>query len=381
MPSSEVLIAGAGPAGLSAAIALRQQGAAVLVVDAQRPPIDKACGEGLMPDGVRELCRLGVSLDARHGDPFHGITFVSDMSRVAADFSYGAGRGVRRIVLHRLLLDRASELGVRFAWNTPVLLRRGQPLSVAGAPCFYRWLIGADGHASRVRAWAGLDRGCTRSRRFGFRAHYRIPAGDGASSCPHVEVHWGDRGQAYLTPVGDGEICISAVTRHAGLRLADILAAIPSLRGRFDAAQATTVERGCLTLTRRFRRVTQGNIALLGDASGSADAITGEGLALAFRQASLLAESLHAGSLDLYEARHAATLALPQRMSALLLLLDRHPALRRRAVQALAACPALFREFLAVHLGEQPLRGFVLRHGAQLGVGILSASPTHSLVR
>lgn len=381
MRSSDVLIVGAGPAGLAAAIALRQHGAEVLVADAQRPPIDKACGEGLMPDGVRELSRLGISLDVLHGDAFHGITFVSDMSRVAADFSQGEGRGVRRTVLHRLLLDRASELGVRFSWNTPAILRRGQPLSLADAPCFYRWLIGADGHASRVRAWASLDCGRMRSRRFGFRAHCRVRAQGSESSRSHVEVHWGAHGQAYLTPVGNGEICISAVTRDAGLRLADILAAIPSLRGRFDMAQATSVERGCLTLSRRFRRVTQGNIALIGDASGSADAITGEGLALAFRQASLLAESLHAGSLDLYQARHAATLALAQRMSTLLLLLDRQHALRRRAVQALAAHPGWFGEFLAVHLGEQPLQRFVLRRGAQLGLGILSASPSHSLAR
>ena len=48
----DALIAGGGPAGLAAAIALRQKGLDVLVADALWPPIDKACGEGLMPDAL-----------------------------------------------------------------------------------------------------------------------------------------------------------------------------------------------------------------------------------------------------------------------------------------------------------------------------------------
>jgi flavin-dependent dehydrogenase len=367
MRSSDALIVGAGPAGLAAAIALRQRGADVLVADALRPPIDKACGEGLMPEAVRELSHLGVALDTSHGSAFHGIAFVSDTTRAEADFSHGNGLGVRRTALHQLLLNRATESGVRFVWNTPAVLKQNQPVTLAGDPVNYRWLIGADGHASRVRAWANLDRGIQRSRRFGFRAHFQMPPWSS-----HVEVHWGAHGQTYITPVGPSEICVSAMTRLQNLRLSDVLASIPSLRGRFDDAETTTTQRGCLTLTRRFRRVTRGNVALIGDASGSADAITGEGLALAFRQASLLAQSLQTGSLDLYQSRHSATLALPQRMSALLLLLDRNPRLRHRTITIFAARPALFRELLAVHTGDQPLQRFILRHGPALGALLLS---------
>ncbi len=359
----DVLIAGGGPAGLATAIALRQQGAGVLVADSQRPPIDKPCGEGLMPDGLRALAQLGVPLDRGHGAEFAGICFVSGQSRVSADFPSGPGLGVRRTTLHQLLLDRASQLGVRFSWNTPLVVKPGlnEKPSLAAEPIAFRWLIGADGCSSRVRAWTGLEavrqnlasRG---SRRFGFRAHYRL-ASHSQPWPTHVEVHWGRLGQAYITPIGPDEICVSAMTRHPATRLTEILSAIPFLRDKLAAATPTTHERGALTLTRRLHRVTGGNIALIGDASGSVDAITGEGLALAFRQALLLADSLAAGSLALYQARHARILALPQRMAALLLLLDRHPRLRSGTLRVFAAHPALFRSLLAVHVGAGFGRG------------------------
>jgi flavin-dependent dehydrogenase len=361
------LIAGGGPAGLSAAIALRQRGADVLVADSLQPPIDKACGEGLMPASRRALTSLGVELTTDHGAEFQGILFAGPEAHAAAEFPRGLGLGVRRPVLHRLLLHRAEELGVRFAWKSPVVFRSQQAAHMGGQPCRYGWLVGADGHASRVRSWAGLDAASLRSRRFGFRAHYRV-----APWSHWVEIHWGTLGQAYITPVGPQEICVAGVTRHPGLRLAQILAGLPSLNDRLAGAHTATPERGALTLTRRLRRVTRGNVALIGDASGSADAITGEGLAMGFRQALLLADSLAAGTLDLYEARHARILALPQRMAGLMLLLDRLPRLRQRTLQVFAHRPQLFRAMLAVHVGEQSLPHFTLRHGAELGALLLA---------
>ena len=69
----EVVIVGGGPVGLATAIGLRTEGFDVLVVDRARPPIDKACGEGLMPDGVEELRRLGIRLAEIEHEPLRGI--------------------------------------------------------------------------------------------------------------------------------------------------------------------------------------------------------------------------------------------------------------------------------------------------------------------
>lgn len=363
----DVLVVGGGPAGLAAAIALRQQGADVVVADALRPPIDKPCGEGLMPDSRGELARLGVEMDARQGAEFRGILFAGERARVSAEFPRGVGLGLRRPALQQRLLERAEAAGVRFRWGSPVMARQGRPVTVAGEAVAYRWLIGADGHASQVRAYAGLDAETRRSQRFGFRAHYRV-----APWSEFVEIHWGALGQAYVTPVGEREICVAAIARRPGVRLSEMLEGIPFLRDKLAEAERATPERGAVTLTRRLRRVTRENVALIGDASGSADAITGEGLAMGFRQALLLAESLELGGLERYEARHAGILALPHRMAGLMLLMDRFPALQRRALGAMAARPELFRELLAVHVGEQPLPQFVLRHGATMGALMLA---------
>ena len=349
----DVFIAGAGPAGLAAAIALRLRGADVLVADALRPPIDKPCGEGLMPEARRALAQLGVPLEACHGAEFAGIAFVSGSDQVAATFPRGKGIGIRRTILQRLLFRRAASLGVRFCWNTPVVLNPGEPPTLAGEPIRYRWLIGADGASSRVRSWAGLDAARLISRRFGFRAHYRLAPQHAAPS--YVEVHWSRIGQAYITPTAPDEICISCMTRSPGVRLPEILASLPALRERLGSATPSSAERGSLTLTRRLRRLASGNVALIGDASGSVDAITGEGLALAFRQALLLADSLPAGSLALYQAGHGRILARPQLMARLLLLLGRHSVVRSLTLRTFSRHPALFRSLLAFHVGESGL--------------------------
>src|SRR6202012_4453537 len=120
MVRCDALIAGGGPAGLSAAIALRQKGLDVLVADALRPPIDKACGEGLMPDARRDLAALGIEVGPQDGASFDGIVFASRLYQAAANFHQGSGMGVRRLRLHSLLMRRCQDLRVRLAWGSRV---------------------------------------------------------------------------------------------------------------------------------------------------------------------------------------------------------------------------------------------------------------------
>lgn len=370
MVHCDALVAGGGPAGLAAAIALRQKGLDVLVADALQPPIDKACGEGLMPDAQKDLAALGIAVTRGHGAPFEGIRFVSGSHQATASFAHGCGLGLRRLQLHSLLVDRCRELGVRLAWGRRVSSTGTGLLLLDGEPCTHRYVIGADGQSSRLRQTAGLGNGKIRSRRFGARCHYGI-----APWSRVVEVHWGEVGQAYITPIGPEEICVATVARAPELRIEAVLAGLPSLRSRLEGAKVLSRVRGALTTTRKLSRVTRGNLALIGDASGSADAITGEGIALSFRQARLLAEAIAVDNLALYEAGHPAILRMPHLMARVMLSMDARPRLRARVVPLLSSQPQLFGQLLAVHLGERSPGQFLFHDTPALGWKLLLSQP------
>lgn len=328
-----------------------------------------------MPDSVRELSRLGVDLAAISGTSFRGIRFADSESTVSAAFAEGEGLGVRRLALHRQLLDRASAMGVRMRWKTRVELRPGERPRLGGETLCYRYLIGADGESSRTRVWADLNAGVHRSRRFGFRAHFEF--GKDFTEYPgrdHVEVYWGEGGQAYVTPVGEGTVCVAVVSRlQSPGTFRSVVESVPALRDSLARAKQMTPQRGAVTTTCSFDRVTHGNVALIGDASGTADAITGEGLAMGFRQALLLRDSIAKGGLEDYQAEHAGILRLPQQMARVMLLMDRHPLLRRRVLAAFSGRPDLFSAMLRVHLKEERLPSVVFRHGVEFGRLLLSS--------
>lgn len=357
--TTDVLIVGGGPAGLAAAIALRQKGIACVVVEAQGRGTEKACGEGLMPDALAALKALGVSITADDGHVFRGIRFANATHQVAASFDAGVGIGVRRPHLHKRLADRASALGATLLWNSRIALpddpQAGTAL-VQGKPLGFRWLIGADGRASQVRRWAGLDRR-SHAQRLGFRAHYQV-----APWSEEVEIHWGPAGQLYLTPVAPDCVCAVFLGRGSQRDMEQALAEFPEVAARLAGAPLLSRQRGAVSATNRLHRVAATTVALVGDASGSADAITGEGLAMSFRQALALADSIKTGSLAPYRREHQRIGRMPHRMGALMLTLDRWPWLERRALGAFAATPELFAGLLALHTGNTGKFVRSLRH-------------------
>jgi flavin-dependent dehydrogenase len=387
--ATDTLIVGGGPAGLAAALALRRRGVKVTVADARRPPIDKACGEGIMPDSLRDLAALGVELTPEDGVPFRGIRFVHHGSdpygsdsrtmqiRAVATaefpqderFRTNAGVGLSRLRLHARLVRAAEEAGVELRWQTQVQLKSDGRVVAGGCDARFGWLIGADGQSSQVRAWAGLGAGRILTRRFGFRQHFRVKPWS-----PYVEVHWGRLGQGYVTPVAEDEVCLAVMTRHSRVRLSALLEDLPILCERLTRKsevlpQVLDWERGALTTTRRLKRVAHGRVALVGDASGSVDAITGEGMGMGFRQGLLLADCIgdwNLGGMERYNRLHPEILRLSQTMARIMLLMDRWEDLRDRAISAFAGRPELFARMLGVHLGAEPLRCFLAAKGLEL---------------
>lgn len=364
----DVLVAGGGPAGLAAAIAASQRGFSVLVVDCATPPIDKACGEGLMPDAQDALQHLGMNIQSTETGIFHGIKFIGPEGSVLARFPRGEGIGIRRTLLHQILLEFAESLGVKTLWGKRVCGLEDLGVRVGSQVVRPRWLVGADGQHSRVRNWAGLSPAREHTQRIGVRQHFLVePLSD------FVEIYWGVEGQAYVTPIGRKEICVALISRKRFPTFDAGIAQFPQLAQHLQRAERSTPVRGAISISRSLKSVVRGRIALIGEASGSVDAITGEGLAMAFRQAQALGQALAANDLSLYQAMHREISNLPSFMAHSMLLMDKSSWIRQHALRAFLRKPALFERLLSVHVGELSLRNFGLRGVLNLGWQLLIA--------
>ncbi|MFZ0884860.1 MAG: NAD(P)/FAD-dependent oxidoreductase [Candidatus Acidiferrales bacterium] len=365
--TTDVFVVGGGPSGLAAAIAARQKGFDVTLADGAAPPIEKPCGEGMMPETIAALRDLGVAIGPADGVSFRGICFAQGDARVESDFPSGVGVGLRRTALHERLVARAGECGVKLLWKSPVVAIGARFVELVAGRVSARWIIGADGQSSRVRRWSGIATKHIR-RRYATRRHFRMRPWSS-----YVEIHWSAFSQAYVTPVGPNEVCIvilAASSEHASFEQA--LREFPEIRDKISGAEMTSRERGAVTAMHTLRRVQRGNVALVGDASGGVDAITGEGIRLGLRQAAALAEAMVAGNLRNYEREHRALARRPSRMGRLMLWLDRNPKTRARVILALQNKPELFARTLAIHVGCSSPRDVILT-GAQLGWRLLAA--------
>lgn len=364
---TDMLVVGGGPAGLAAAIAARTKGFSVVVVDGAKPPIDKACGEGLLPGSLTALREMGIYVLPEDGENFVQIRFIDGSISATASFSGDGGIGLRRTLLHQKMAARAEECGVELLWNTPVTGISRDGAIAGGEPIEAKWIVGADGIHSRVRHWSGLDAASNQERRFAQRRHYRIKL---LADC--VEVYWGRRIQAYVTPLAEEETCVVLISRDAAMNFDDALREFPKLADGLRNAQLSSVQRGAVTATCRLDRVCRENIALVGDASGTVDAITGEGLGLSFRQALALADALEAQDLEKYQSAHRRLARRPHLMSRLLLLLDGCAPLRRRVLRGFAKDPDLFSRLLMAHVAETS-PAFLAETSARLGWRLITA--------
>ncbi len=303
-----------------------------------------------MPDGVARLEAMGVWIDRGSRRSLRGIRYLDGELVAEAEFPGGGGLGIRRTVLHQSMVGRASELGVRMRWGVTARGLVPGGIQSGHGRLTAEWIVGADGLHSRVRRWAGLEGRTGGMRRFGVRRHYaREPWTD------RVEVYWADRREAYVTPVSEQEVGVALLWSGRTSGFDRMLESFPTLRARLRGARVTSRDWGAGPLDHRPLAVSTERIALVGDAAGYRDAITGEGLALAFQQAAALAAALSKGGLEAYGVAVRRLVAPPFALIRALLLAERHPALRRRLIATLARNPALFGRLLAIHARARPL--------------------------
>jgi flavin-dependent dehydrogenase len=328
----DLLVAGGGPAGLATAILGARAGLEVVVVERRHGPVDKACGEGLMPHALELLRDLGVDAP---GKPFRGITYLDGRHRVTGLFRGGAGRGVRRTALHAGLLDAATTAGVRIEHGDVGTVSQNAT-SVHCNGFHTRYLAAADGLHSPIRVALGLARPSAGPRRWGIRRHILTAPW---SDC--VEVYWSGDAEAYVTPVADDCVGVAILTSHRG-GFDEHMRAFPTLQERI-CGQAHGPDRAAGPLRQRVRSRTAGRVMLVGDAAGYVDALTGEGLGIAFGAAKLLVECVAADRPEDYDVRWRRMSRRYRLLTAAVLGASATPVVRPRIVPAAAQFPGVFR--------------------------------------
>ncbi|MUL49547.1 NAD(P)/FAD-dependent oxidoreductase [Mycobacterium sp. CBMA293] len=327
----DLLVVGGGPAGLATSLYAARAGLEAVIVEQRPGTLDKACGEGMMPHALAHLDRLGVVTTGR---TLRGISYHAGATRVEAAFRGGVGRGVRRTTLHAAMSDAARAAGVKFVLGTAGEITQDAN-SVRAGQFRARYVVAADGLHSPIRRDLGLSRPAAGPRRWGIRRHVQM-----APWTDHVEVHWSREAEAYVTPVADDCVGIAILSAGRG-GFESKFAAFDELRQRV-AGHEFGPARAAGPLRQQVRNRVAGRVLLVGDAAGYVDALTGEGMGLAFSAAEALVDCVVRDRVDEYDHRWRALTRRYRLLTEALVQAGAVPALRSRVVPAAAALPKVF---------------------------------------
>lgn len=345
--SWDVAVVGGSVAGAVTARELARRGLRVALFEKARFPRLKACGEGLLPQGLAALRGMGM---APEGVPLRGLRYVAPSGATAeADFPGGSrGLVVRRDRFDAQLFASAVETpGVdafpETAWD-PVRWPS-------------RWVVGADGLRSQFHRRPEFPASPPAVRRVGFSTHVRGLDVDRE----RVEVIVHERGELYLAPSDGDTALVACLFRAEELpegasaedRVLELLLSLEVLRGRVRGLAFATPVLACAPLGLRVGAVAAGNVLLVGDAAGAPDPVTGEGLSLAILSARAAAEAIAAGEPERYVREHRRLAAGSDWLGRWLLRATRYPALADRVVRSLVEHPELFGKLLEIAVGTR----------------------------
>jgi geranylgeranyl reductase family protein len=376
----DVLVIGAGPGGSAAAYHLARRGVDVLVAEKATFPREKVCGDGLTPRGVLALERMGIDPLDPGFERVDGLRIYTRRTTLELswpklhDFpDYGLVR--TRHDLDELLARRAEKAGALLwegaevlrpvltdGWVTGATVRKDDEEIEVRA----RYVLAADGAASRIGAGAGVRRDGTRPLGIAARRYYRIERTPG----PWLEV-WMDLwdgddlmpGYGWLFPVADGTINLGAGLLNTFKNFKDLSAPrvfeafAAMLPASWNISEETAEGRalsGPLPMGFNRRPAAVPGMLLVGDAAGIVNPFNGEGIAYAMESAELAAELVSEALLkDRPAVAHLYPTLLAERYG-------RYYFLGRKFVKAIGH-PSVMRAFTDYGVPRERLMRFVFR--------------------
>lgn len=324
---SDVLVIGGGPAGLSAAICLAEQGAQVVLCEARRYPHDKLCGEFLSPECAGLLAGLGMqaALAALRPVEIHTARITAPGGRDWQVNLPGVALGLSRRALDAALAERARQAGVQVYEQTTVHAVRGdlitgftaQARSAAGeCELSARLVIGA--HGKRAALDRALQRQFLHKRQpyLALKAHFEGPAVPG-----RIELHGFPGGYCGLSEVEGGglvacllvhERVFQAAAGEAGQAIETFITWMQAqnehLRDWFSQARRVyprwiSISQVCFDP----KPAVEQDVLMAGDAAGLITPLAGNGIAMALQGGRLAADAsaaFLAGELHPKDLRH-----------------------------------------------------------------------------
>ncbi|MEP6995127.1 MAG: NAD(P)/FAD-dependent oxidoreductase [Acidobacteriota bacterium] len=304
----DAIVVGAGPAGSASASVLAQRGRRVLLLEKDRFPRPKVCGEFLSGSARASLALLGVreQVDAIAERISRGTIHLPRTGAVAFALPRPA-LGVSRLCLDALLASRAENLGAECRFGTRVI-------GVDGAPASGFRVRFTDGQGEGVASgravvgawgrWDSLDRALARgflARGGRFLGWSRDYAAEPALS-GEVRLYAFPGGYCGLSRVEGGAVNLAgvvserlrrrldpgwdAVVKHARSENPDLERDLSSLREGPIGFLGT----GPVFFT--AKPPAEGGMLMVGDAAGVIDPFSGEGQAAALSSGILAAEML-----------------------------------------------------------------------------------------
>lgn len=317
MNSFDVAIVGAGPAGSAAAISLARRGYAVALIDKERFPREKLCGDFINPSNWPMLEQLGVTRQLFMQDheivtAFRITADCGATAEAALPSSDGApvrGLGLRRFFFDQILLKKAQEQGVTALTGCRIKTlqrqadgwRVGYGLDQSLEELTARVLIGADGRNSWVAHHLGLASGAPRGgSHIGFQLRFKYSQ----FLRGRVEIHLFPGGYAGVLGLGDGTIKLgmAADRRRLGARVGgrvgvdalieSQLLQNPHLKEILRLSEPVGPARSTYPVYFSPRRSVDDGVLLIGDAARVNEPVSGEGIFFAMRSAAIAAAAV-----------------------------------------------------------------------------------------